>query len=103
MAPLPEAGARRACVIGNISVRDPALWAQYVAQVPATLEGWGARLVLRGERRAVLGGAYRHAHTVVIEFDSLQAARGWHESPAYQALIPLRHRAADVDLVLFEI
>ncbi|WP_442985383.1 DUF1330 domain-containing protein [Sedimenticola sp.] len=43
-----------------------------------------------------------HTDTVVIRFSSLDAANGWHASAAYQALIPLRQMAADVDLLVFE-
>jgi uncharacterized protein (DUF1330 family) len=92
--------ATAACVIGHISVNDAAKWARYVAAVPATLAGWNAELVFRGKVRAVLGGAHRHTDTVVLRFPSLEAAEGWFCSPAYQALIPLRHEAAEVDLIL---
>lgn len=88
-------------VIGHITVKDPAKWAQYRAQVPATLAPWQAELVFRGERLAVLGGEHRHSDTVVIRFPTPEAVDGWYNSPAYQALIPLRQEAADLDLVSF--
>lgn len=88
-------------VIGHITVKDPAKWAEYRAQVPATLAPWQAELVFRGERLAVLGGEHRHTDTVVIRFPSREAIDGWYDSPAYQALIPLRREAADLDLVSF--
>lgn len=88
-------------VIGHITVKDPAKWAEYRAQVPATLAPWQAELVFRGERLAVLGGEHRHTDTVVIRFPSAAAVDGWYNSPAYQALIPLRMEAADLDLVSF--
>ena len=94
--------ARPAYVVGHITVRDVQKWAQYRGQVPGTLPEWGGTLVLRGERRAVLGGEHRHRDVVVLQFPSLESAQGWHDSPAYRALLPLRHEAADVDLVLFE-
>ena len=93
---------RPAWVIGHVTVKDVQKWAQYRAQVPATLTPWGAELVFRGERRAVLGGEHRHTDTVALKFPSTEAANGWHASPAYQALIPLRHEAAEVDLIVFE-
>lgn len=88
-------------VIGHITVKDPAKWAEYRAQVPATLAPWQAELVFRGEKLAVLGGEHRHTDTVVIRFPSREAVDGWYNSPAYQALIPLRQEAADLDLVSF--
>ncbi len=90
-----------AYVIGHITVKDAAKWAEYRARVPATLAPWQAELVFRGERLAVLGGEHRHSDTVVIRFPNAAAIDGWYNSAAYQALIPLRLEAADLDLVSF--
>ena len=94
--------SKPAYVIGHVTVKNEQRWAEYRSSVPATLLEWGGELVLRGERRAVWDGTHRHTDTVVLRFASLDAATRWHESAAYQALIPLRHEAADVDLILFE-
>jgi uncharacterized protein (DUF1330 family) len=90
-----------ACVIGHITVKDEEKWAQYRAQVPATLAPWGAELLFRGQLAEVLDGHHRHTDTVVIRFPDQAAADAWHNSPAYQALIPLRREAADLDLLTF--
>jgi len=90
-----------AYVIGHITVKDAAKWSEYRSRVPATLAPWQAELVFRGERLAVLGGEHRHTDTVVIRFPSEAAVDGWYNSAAYQALIPLRMEAADLDLVSF--
>ncbi|MCG2577449.1 DUF1330 domain-containing protein [Dechloromonas sp. XY25] len=90
-----------AYVIGHITVKDATKWAEYRARVPATLAPWQAELVFRGERLAVLGGEHRHSDTVVIRFPNEAAVDGWYNSGAYQALIPLRMEAADLDLVSF--
>ena len=91
-----------AYLIGHISVQDPQLWAQYRAKVPATLAEWGGEVMLRGQRVAVLSGEHPYADCVVIRFPDAAAIKGWYESPAYQALIPLRQRAADMVLVSYE-
>jgi uncharacterized protein (DUF1330 family) len=88
-------------VIGHISIKDAEKWDSYRSQVPATLAPWQAELVFRGEKLAVLGGEHRHSDTVVIRFASAEAAHGWFNSAAYQALIPLRMAAAEVDLISF--
>jgi uncharacterized protein (DUF1330 family) len=90
-----------ACVIGHITVKDAEKWARYRAQVPATLAPWGAELLFRGKRAAVLSGEHAHTDTVVIRFPDAAAVAGWYASPAYQALIPLREHAADLVLVSF--
>jgi uncharacterized protein (DUF1330 family) len=90
-----------AYVIGNISVRDPAKWAEYRRLVPATLAPWGAELLMRAGDAVVLGGTHRHTDVVVIRFPDRAAVAGWYDSAAYQALIPLRQEAADIDLVSY--
>ena len=91
-----------ACVIGHISVTDPARWAEYCTRVPATITPWGGELVLRGRRVRLLGGEHDRAETVVLRFPDLASVDGWFDSDAYQALIPLRLQAAQVDLVSYE-
>jgi uncharacterized protein (DUF1330 family) len=91
-----------AYAIGQITVKDPAKWAEYCNQVPETLAPWGAELVLRGTRATILSGQHPHTDTVVIRFPNMEAVVEWHNSAAYQALVPLRMQAADVDLISYE-
>jgi len=91
-----------AYVVGHLTVKDAEKWAEYRNQVPATLAPWGAELVLRGKRVAILAGEHSHVDIVVIRFPSQEAINSWHSSPAYQALIPLRQQAADVVLLSYE-
>jgi uncharacterized protein (DUF1330 family) len=91
-----------AYVIGHITVKDPAKWAEYRSRVPATLAPWGAELVLRGRLASVLAGEHGYTDTVVIRFPDTQAIEAWYASLAYQALIPLRTKAADLVLLSYE-
>lgn len=91
-----------ACVIGHITVKDADKWAQYRAQVPATLAPWNAELLFRGQSDKVLAGEHQHTDTVVIRFPDQASVDGWYQSAAYQALIPLREQAADLVLISFK-
>jgi uncharacterized protein (DUF1330 family) len=91
-----------AYVIGHITVTDTDKWAEYRRQVPATLEPWGAELVFRGQRSAVLAGDHPHTDTVVIRFPDQDAVKGWYDSAAYQALITLRSQAAEIVLISYD-
>lgn len=93
---------KNAYVIGHITVKDQEKWAEYRNKVPATLEAWGAELIFRGRLYAVLSGDHGHADTVVIRFPDLDALNGWHSSQEYQALVPLRKEAAEIDLLAYE-
>lgn len=91
-----------AYVIGHITVKDAGKWAEYRIKVPTTLAPWGAELVFRGRRLTVMSGEHNHTDTVVIRFPDADAAGRWFNSPAYQALIPLREQAAEMVLVSYE-
>lgn len=91
-----------AYVIGHITIKNAEKWDEYRSRVPATLAPWGAELVLRGKLAGVFSGDHAYTDTVVIRFPDLQAARNWHASAAYQALIPIRTEAAEVLLLNYE-
>lgn len=88
-----------AYIIGHITVKDEELFAEYRAQVPGTIAPWGGELIFRGSKRCVLSGAHDHNDTVVIGFPDQASLDSWFNSEAYQALIPLRMKAADMVLV----
>ncbi|MBK0394096.1 DUF1330 domain-containing protein [Ramlibacter algicola] len=91
-----------AYLVGSITVKSPQHWAEYTSRVPGTLGPWGAELVFRGKQVAVFAGNAPHADIVVIRFPDAAAVQGWFASTSYQALIPLREQAADVDLVCYQ-
>ena len=85
-----------AYLIGQIQVHDEALWQQYVEGVAASMTSIDARILFRGEKRSDLAGTNPRDRAVVIEFADANELDHWFNSDAYQKLIPLRDRAADV-------
>lgn len=67
----------------------------YSAQVEATFKPHSGRFVVRGGVLNVKEGFGAQGRLVMIKFDSLAQARAWYESPAYQAIIPIRHRSGN--------
>ncbi len=39
---------------------------------------------------------------IVLEFESVEAAKAWYDSPGYQAALPHRQKAADYRIVIAE-
>jgi uncharacterized protein (DUF1330 family) len=69
-----------------LEIKDAAKLAAYAALAGPAIEGGGGRFLAR----AVAAKAYeagRLQRTVVIEFESLEAAVACHDSPAYQAAL----------------
>jgi uncharacterized protein (DUF1330 family) len=91
-----------AYVVGHVTVKNAEKWAEYRSRVPVTLEPWGAELVFRGKKVAVLAGEHPHSDIVVIRFPDKEAVDRWHSSAAYQSLIPLREQAAETVLLSYE-
>ena len=57
-------------------------------------------MLVADDSPAVLEGGWNAARTVIIEFDSAEAAREWYSSADYQVAIPLRKAGADADVVI---
>ncbi len=93
---------KNAYVVGHITVKNEEKWNEYRNKVPATLEPWGAELVLRGKLNSVLSGNHSHTDTVVIRFPNIKLLDSWYLSKEYQSLIPLRQEAAELELLSFE-
>jgi uncharacterized protein (DUF1330 family) len=91
-----------AYIIASVDVTDPDLYAEYRAQVPATIERYGGRFIVRGGDKEILEGSWDPPRIVVLEFPDADAARRWHSSEEYRPLIELRQQASNGDLVLVE-
>ena len=79
-----------AYIIATIEVTDPEKFEVYRGQVPATIEKHGGRYLVRGGDVQVVEGDLPARRTVVLEFDSLEKARGWYFSDDYAGPKELR-------------
>ncbi|MGB0799163.1 MAG: DUF1330 domain-containing protein [Planktomarina sp.] len=70
------------------------------AAAPA-LKEYGARFIVRGGSQTLLEGDMK-PRTVVIEFESVQAAQACYSSATYQAAKAIRETMAVGDLVIVE-
>jgi uncharacterized protein (DUF1330 family) len=87
-------GVMSAYVIVGVDVTEPEAYAEYSRDVPATLEPYQGRFVVRGGAFEVIEGDWTAARIVVLTFPSVEQAKAWHESAAYQAILPIRQRNA---------
>jgi uncharacterized protein (DUF1330 family) len=86
-------------VILTESIKDPAGMDAYSrAAGPSMAQGGASVLAVDGQPQ-LLEGEW-HGRTVVLEFESVEAARAWYESEAYQRAKPLRQAAADTNAVI---
>ncbi len=91
-----------AYIIASVEVTDQALYDEYRAQVPATIEQYGGRFLVRGGASEILEGSWQPPRVVVLEFPDVDAAKRWYFSDEYRPLIELRQRASNGHLLLVE-
>jgi len=91
-----------AYLVGHIAVKDQNQWSTYVDGVKKSLLPFDAEIVFRGRQVSVLAGELPYERTVVIRFSDHVTLQDWFRSEDYQALIPIRDRAADVVIAVYE-
>jgi uncharacterized protein (DUF1330 family) len=92
-----------AYVIASVTeAHDDEALADYRRRNTAAVEAAGGRFVVRGGPVEVLEGDWEPLRIVVMEFDDVDAARGWYASDAYQEAIPIRQGASTTGIVIVE-
>ena len=91
-----------AYVIATIEVTDPALFDTYRAQVPATIDKFGGKYLVRGGEVEVVEGDQPTRRTVVLEFENLERARGWYYSDEYAGPKELRIQSTISNVAIVE-
>lgn len=83
-----------AYVLVDVEVLDPEAYRAYTQAVPAILDRFNGRFLVRGGATETLEGSWNPVRTVLIEFPDVARAKAWHASPEYQAILPIRLRHA---------
>jgi uncharacterized protein (DUF1330 family) len=83
-----------AYVIVDVAVVEPEPYEEYRRRVPATLERYGGKFIVRGGSSETIEGHWQPQRIVVLEFPSVEQAKAWHASPEYQEIVPIRERHA---------
>jgi len=92
----------KAFVIAAETINDEAMSAEYRKQVPATVEPFGGKIIVRGGTFTTIEGEWTHPRVVVIEFPSRAAAESWYRSAAYQDIISLRLKSTSSNLIIID-
>lgn len=99
--PQPATPPKKGYWIAHIDVSDPQRYALYGDVYDDAFVRYGARYVVRGGDQYLREGEVK-SRTVVVEFDSLQAAVDCYESFEGQQAKALRTPFAQSDLVIVE-
>jgi uncharacterized protein (DUF1330 family) len=88
-------------VVAEVEVTDPATFKQYSDKAPGTIAQYGGHYVIRGGKNTSLEGD-APKRFVVIQFESVEKAKAWEDSPEYSAIKPIRHKSAKSRVFIIE-
>jgi uncharacterized protein (DUF1330 family) len=91
-----------AYLIAEVEVTDPAAYEEYRKRVPATIEQYGGRYLVRGGATESKEGGWAPGRLVILEFASMEQARRWYDSPEYTPARAIRQRASKSKLIFAE-
>jgi uncharacterized protein (DUF1330 family) len=92
----------KAYVVSYIDVRDAERYHEYAVRAPDTVVPFGGRYLARNGLKHQLEGPAPDKRVVLMEFPSVERAKAWHASPAYQAIIGTRQSASDGAIYIIE-
>lgn len=88
--------------IAEFQLTDPEGIKPYSQNVESTFKPFSGRFIVRGGNMDIREGFGAQGRLIIIKFDSLTQAKAWYESPAYQALIPIRQRSGNTRTYIVE-
>lgn len=80
--------------IANYTVTNAEMYREYQDKAMPSIIASGAKVLVVGHSDAISEGEPQ-AQTIVLEFESLEVAKNWYNSPEYQAIIDLRLNASE--------
>jgi uncharacterized protein (DUF1330 family) len=84
-------------------IQDPAASRRYAEEAPKSLAAFSGQYMVRGGGKIqTLEGEAPKGYIVVIGFESVEKARGWYYSPAYEAIKPIRQNSTKSRIFIVE-
>lgn len=90
-----------AYILADVEITDPAQYDKYRALSSAAFEAHGVKPLARGGRTERLEGR-EPGRIVVLPFESMAAAKAFHDSPEYRAARAAREGAAIMNMLIVE-
>ena len=91
-----------AYVIVDVEVTDPVGYAEYKPLAAAAVQLYGGKYLARGGLNETLEGDWRSQRLVILEFESMERAKAWLNSPEYAPARALRHKYANSKMIVVE-
>lgn len=91
-----------AFVILDVDVTDPENYEGYKKMAAPTVAMYGGAYVVRGGQAETLEGDWTPKRIVVLQFENVECAKAWINSPEYAEARALRHKYAVSKAIVVE-
>ena len=91
-----------AYLVANVEIRDSEKFKDYMKATPAIIKQFGGKFLVRGGDFEICEGNWNPKRLVMIEFESMEKARQFYNSPEYTAIKGLRQSSAYTEWVFVE-
>lgn len=91
-----------AYLIANVDIKDTERMNDYLKATPSIIKKYGGKFLVRGGEFEIYEGNWNPKRLVLVEFESMQKAKQFYNSPEYQAIIDIRQNSAYTDWVFVE-
>ncbi len=91
-----------AFVIVDSDIKNLEGMQEYIEKVGATLGAHGGQPIVAGTNIEKIEGDWDPSRIVIVAFPSMDAAKAWYNSPAYQEILPIRTANTDDKVILVE-
>ena len=89
-------------VIVDIEILDQGKYQKYKQLAASSIEQYGGNYVVRGGRIQPLEGDWRPERLAIVEFESLEKAKAWYDSPEYAPAKQIRQEASRGKILIVE-
>lgn len=79
-----------AYLIANVDIKDTEKFKDYMKATPSVIKQFGGKFLARGGDFEICEGSWNPKRLVLIEFESMQKAKQFYNSPEYKAIMHLR-------------
>lgn len=89
-----------AYVIAHADITDEALFNQFSERVPEVVEAHGGRFLARSGDIEVVQGEWNPERIALVEFDTVEQARAWQDSPGYAELRQILNQLGNAHVII---
>ena len=86
----------------DVEITDQATFAESLERAPAVVEAYGGKYLVRGGTTEVVQGNWTPHRVVLVEFESVERARAWWNSPDHARLRVMLDKCSNATVTIVE-